>query len=187
MATVILTTRHQYRYRFALAQTTMRLAALPIMLLALVVAGVCFVLRDALGLAFSTDPAVVSCVASLSWYIAPMLLFKASAGLHGNYLAVTGRGIVGTYILLVVPFGIGLPAAYAWAAATGGGAQALLLVHTGAWLLTACCFAFFHSRIPTISRQLQAAQPPATSSGTRPASAVASLAAPLLKDSAPAR
>ena len=52
-----------------------------------------------------------------------------------QFLAVTGRGLVGTRILLIVPWGLGLPGAYLAAAATGGGAETLLQGYTAAWLL----------------------------------------------------
>ena len=112
-----------------------------------------------------------------------MLLLKASSGLHGQYLAVTGRGVVGTYILVAIPWGLGIPAAYLWASADSGGAVTLLRVHTGAWLLTAACFALCYSRVAPASRQpptaaLSAARASSTSScgGAAPA-----LAAPLLQ------
>ncbi|KAL1524769.1 hypothetical protein AB1Y20_019652 [Prymnesium parvum] len=153
MATVMLTTRHLYRYRFALARRTMRLAALPLLAIALLVGAASYAFRQSLASPFCADAEVADLVASLSWYLAPMLLLKASSGLHGQYLAVTGRGVVGTYILVVVPWGVGLPAAYFYAAAYGGGALSLLRVHTAAWLLTAAGFAICYSRILPASRQ----------------------------------
>ena len=196
MATVMLTSRHLYRYRFTLARTTMRLAALPLLLFSAIVACLSFFLGDWLGVVFSDDAEVIQCVSTLTWYIGPMVLLKASSGLHGQYLAVTGRGVVGTYLLLIVPWGMGIPASYAWASLHGGGARSLLFVHTCAWLLTASVFAILYSRATPTSRQPLVVAPPArsqmvgtsrSSSSRAPSSSCSSsLAAPLLQGSAPA-
>ena len=106
--------------------------------------------------------------------------------------------MVGTYILVAIPWGLGIPAAYAWAVVDGGGAVTLLRIHTAAWLLTAACFALCYSRVTPASRQpptaalssARAAAPSALSTSSLdnlPASGAATgLAKPLLQDGQPA-
>ena len=186
MATVMLTTRHLYRYRFGRALRVMRLAALPLVLFAAVVCVASLLLRGTLGTLFSSDEDVVSSVGELEWYVAPMLLLKASSGLHGQFLAVTGRGSIGTRILLVIPTCLGLPASYAAAALNGGSAVTLLQVHILAWLLTALCFAFFYARATKSAHEAAAQSSRGLPTvGTR-APASAALAAPLLQQGSPA-
>ena len=67
MATVMLTTRHLYRYRFALARRTMRLSSLPLLAFSLFVGVACWQWRLLLAAPFTSDEDVRDCVAALSW------------------------------------------------------------------------------------------------------------------------
>ena len=70
--------------------------------------------------------------------------------------AVTGRGSIGTWILLVAHCCVGLPAAWQWASVTGGGPAALMQAHTGSWLLATLALAVCYATLSTAPPQAAA-------------------------------
>ena len=89
---------------------------------------------------FSVSASIAAHVAPLTAYIAPSLLLKTLAGLFGQYLAVSGRGALGTWILLLVQWCLGLPASWWWASASESADMALMQAQTVSWFVAAACF-----------------------------------------------
>ena len=130
-------------------------------------------------------------VRALAAYVAPVLLLKTASGLYGLFFAVTGRGAIGTCILLLAHGCVGLPVAWVWASAQGGSAEALMQAHTAAWLLATVAFGGCYVCLPT-SVPPPSAPPPdpeaasPRSSGGGGAAVPSPLARPLLDRGRPA-
>jgi Na+-driven multidrug efflux pump len=122
----------------------------------------------------------------LAVYVAPLLILKTASGLYGLFFAVTERGAIATWVLLISHGCIGLPAAWQWASVTGGGAEALLQAHAASWLLAALAFAVCYTLLPTSPPESTSAMIgiPAAHRGaaSMEAAAKSSLAQPLLED-----
>ena len=176
-ATIMLVTRHVSLGRVVQAQHTMRLAGLLLLGLCVTFGVPCYAFRDHLGALFigsgseaheslptdgkggsggsgeSGRADLVHGLSTLAAYLGPMLVLKTSAGLYGLFFAVTGRGAIGTWILLLAHGCFGLPAAYCWAAERRGGAEPLMQAHALAWLLAALAFAAAYLWLPTTEPQ----------------------------------
>jgi hypothetical protein len=124
--------------------------------------------------------------------VAPALLLKSVSGLFGQFLAVTGRGLLTTYLLLVVHWCVGLPATYAWAVTReaasarddgSGVAVALMQAHTAAWLVATGCFGACYLRLAASAWPggVPVASPVSNAAPRPPAPAGHPLAVPLLE------
>ena len=202
-ATLMLTSRHLHTGRQDKARDAMLLAAALLATTAITAAILCTVGGPRLGEYFApgeTDGAAAELSAGLAAvapYIGPVLLLKALAGLHGQFFAVTGRGHVGTLVLLISQCALGLPGAWVWASAhssDGDAAQpaalSLMQAHAAAWLLASVAFGATYLLAPTTPTPTAAAIAPSNTEAmaTPPRSATReTLARPLLEGGQPAR
>ena len=139
-ATLMLTSRHLSNDRQDAAAKVMRYAAGVLTGFAVILGLLCWQFGDAMGRAFSKDATIAAGLAPLMLYLAPTLLLKTLSGLYGQFFAVSGNGALGTWILFVAHWCVGLPASWVWATYSDDGALALMQAHTVAWLATAASF-----------------------------------------------
>ena len=168
-ATIMLVTRHVGVGRFAEAHGSMRLV--PHSCLASLLSAAYPATYCAANLVLCSS---VEAAARVMW--APRHRTNGDHGMHASsrsvccatphtencvrsprlFFAVTGRGSIATWILLVAHCCIGLPAAWQWASVTGGGPAALMQAHTGSWLLATLALAVCYASLPTVPPQATA-------------------------------
>ena len=199
----MLTSRHLNSGRQDKARDAMLLAASLLAATALTAAILCTLSGPRLGEFFAPGEAdsaaaeLSTGLAAVAPYIGPVLLLKALAGLHGQFFAVTGRGGVGTLMLLISQCALGLPGAWVWASARSSDgvpaqpvALSLMQAHAAAWLLASFAFGAAYLLAPTAPTPTAAAIAPSSPQGvaTPPRSATReALARPLLEGGQPAR
>ena len=180
-ATLMLQARHLSRGHAALARRTTILAILLLLVLCAAVALVAAAAGRWLGAPFSSLADVQHLLRSLSWYIAPLVLLKATCGLAGQYLALSARGATSTAMLLVINWCVGIPLTYAWAARGAVQPSAahtvirLVQAHVAVWFACAVCFVACYLRPLDVCAALGG-------DGAIEGGVVAPLATPLLDD-----
>eukprot|EP00310_Coccolithus_braarudii_P010306 CAMPEP_0183383004 /NCGR_PEP_ID=MMETSP0164_2-20130417/127232_1 /TAXON_ID=221442 /ORGANISM="Coccolithus pelagicus ssp braarudi, Strain PLY182g" /LENGTH=226 /DNA_ID=CAMNT_0025560633 /DNA_START=744 /DNA_END=1424 /DNA_ORIENTATION=+ len=147
-AALMLRARYAHKAQPGDTRLVVQLAATLLLCLSLFIGALLQFIGQQIASIFSSDERVVQALLDLGVYVAPVLLFKSVSGLVGQFLAARGHGKIGTLLLLVFPWGVGLVGAFYVARlvqqGSGGdsrlAALALLQTQTAAWFAAAFCF-----------------------------------------------